>query len=49
MSFSEKEIEDEGMHYPWILVASSVPKINERNSMIAGDRVDKEKWLNILS
>ena len=43
MSFSEKEIEDEGMHYPWLLVASSVPKINERNSMIAGDRVDKDK------
>ncbi len=43
MSFIEKEIEDEAMHYPWLLVESSVPKINERNSIIAGDRVDKDK------
>lgn len=32
MSFMEKEIEDEGMHYQWLLVASYVPKINERTA-----------------
>lgn len=50
MSFVEKEIEDEGNHYHWLLVASSIPKNHERRTLInyssnpvISDQVDKDK------